>query len=175
MNLPNWWEAPSTLLETEGHCGLLAAWMVLKHFRKRVSARSVTQGCRHTQLHGVFSVALATCLKLHGLEVAFHTDPDPNIGPFENRCYARATRLGILPRPALELSALSSALRRGHIPIALFNSESGAGHFSPVRTIRDGSVVLPLADGGKMPINRFLARWSEPGIHRQCIVAGPSL
>lgn len=173
MTLPNWWEAPSTLLEMEGHCGLLAAWMVLKHFRKRVSVQSVTEACRYTKRQGIFPVALAGCLKLHGLRVAFHTDPDPQIGPFEKRCYARAARLGILPRPAIELSAVARALRRGCMPIVLFNSETDVGHFSPLLAIRRGSVILPLADEEKVPMNRFLARWSEPGIQRQCVIAEP--
>ena len=174
MNLPNWWEAPRALLETDGHCGLLAAWIVLRYFRKRVSAQNVTKASGYTKRHGVFTVGLATCLKMHGLQVSFHTDPDPQIGPFEKRCYGRAARLGILPHPALELSALSLALRRGCIPIVLFNSESDVGHFSPLLGIRRGSAILPLADEEKMPMNRFLARWSEPGIQRQCVIAAPS-
>lgn len=174
MILPNWWEAPRGLLETDSHCGLLAAWIVLRHFRKRVSVRSVTEGCRHSKRHGVFTIGLATCLKMHGLHVSFHTDSDPQIGPFETRCYARAARMGILPHPALELSALSSALSRGCIPIVLFNSEWDVGHFSPFVGVSRGSVMLPLADDEKLPVNRFLARWSEPGIQRQCVIAAPS-
>ena len=171
MSLRSWWEAPSALLEIEGHCGLLTAWIVLKHFRKRVSVQSVTDCCRYTRRYGVFTVGLAACLKMHGLHVSFHTDPDPKIGSFEKGCYLRAAKLGILPRPALELSAVSTALRRGCIPIVLFNAESGNGHFSPLLAIRKGSVILPLADEEEMPKDRFLARWSEPGIHRQCVIA----
>ncbi len=171
MSLPNWWEAPSTLLKFDGHCGLLAAWMVLRHFRKRVSVQALTDACQYTKRHGVFTIALATCLKMHGVRVSFCTDPDPEIGGFEKRCYARAARLGILPLPALELSAVALALRRGCIPIVLFNSESGIGHFSPVRGIRKGRIMLPLADEEEMPTKRFIARWSEPAILRQCVIA----
>lgn len=156
LNLPNWWEAPSGLLETDGHCGLLATWIVLRHFRKRVSVGSVREGCQLTKGHGIFTVGLATCLKMHGLQVSFHTDPDPQIGSFEKHCYGRAASLGIHPHPALELSALSITLRRGCIPIILFNSESDVGHFSPSVGIRSGSVILPLADEEKphMPVGR---------------------
>ncbi len=172
MSLPNWWEAPSTLLEIDGHCGLLAAWMVLRHFRKRVSAQALTEDCFYTKRHGVFTVGLATCLKVHGMRVCFHTDPDPAIGGFEKRCYARAAQMGILPQPAVGLSALMIAVRRGHIPIVLFNSESGVGHFSPLTGSRNGRLELPLADGEAIPKKRFLASWSEPGILRQCVIAG---
>lgn len=174
MTLPNWWEAPSALLEIDGHCGPLAAWMVLKHFRKRASVRSVTDGCRYTKRHGTFTVGLAACLKIHGLQVAFHTDPDPHIGQFEKRCYSRAARTGILPQTAIELSEIVHSLHRGCVPIVLFNSESDVGHFSPLIDVCRGNVVLPLADDPKMPIDKFLSRWSQPGILRQCVIAHPA-
>lgn len=85
-----------------------------------------------------------------------------------------AVRPGALPHPALELSALSLALRHGCIPIVLFNSESDVAHFSPLLGVRRGNVILPLADEEKLPMNRFRARWSEPGIQRQCVIAGTS-
>lgn len=172
MNLPNWWDAPRTLLEMDGHCGLLAAWMVLKHFRKRVSVQALARDSSYTKRHGVFTIGLATCLKIHGLRVSFHTEPDPKIGGFERRCYARAARMGILPQPAVDLSSLAVALRRGEIPIVLFNLESGVPHFSPYTGTGKGKVRLPLADGEAIPKDRFLTRWSEPGILRQCVVAG---
>lgn len=172
MRLPNWWEAPRALLDTDGHCGLLAAWMVLRHFGKRVSARAVTEDCRYTKRHGVFTIGLATCLKLHGVHVSFHTDPDPAIGGYEKRCYARAAQLGIHPGPAIDLAALGLAVRQGQVPIVLFNSETGVGHFSPLVGLRKGRVELPLADGESIRKSTFLTRWSEQGINRQCVIAG---
>jgi hypothetical protein len=170
MSLPNWWEASRALLEN-GNCGLLTAWMVLRHFRKRASVRALTDACQYTKRHCVFTIALATCLKMHGVRVSFCTDPDPKIGGFEKRCYARAARLGIVPSPALELSAIALALRRGCIPIVFFNSDSGIGQFSPVLAIVKGKIILPLADEEEMTRRRFLARWSEPEILRQCVIA----
>jgi hypothetical protein len=76
-----------------------------------------------------------------------------------------------VPRPALELSAIALALHRGCIPIVLFNSESGIGHFSPVLAIRKGRIILPLADEEEIPKKRFIARWTEPEILRQCVIA----
>jgi len=170
-SLPGWWEAPRALLEIDGHCGPLAAWMVLRHFKKRVSVQGLVSACRYTK-HGVFTIALATCLKTHGLQVSFYSDPDSTIGGFEKRCYARAAKMGILPRPAIELPTVALVLRRGCIPIVLFNSETGIGHFSPLLGLRRGKVLLPLADEEEIPRDRFLARWSEPGIFRQCVIAG---
>jgi hypothetical protein len=59
VQLPNWQEAPNLLLETDGHCGLLAAWMVLRHFKKRVSANHLAEACGYTKRHGVFTIGLA--------------------------------------------------------------------------------------------------------------------
>jgi hypothetical protein len=171
MSLPNWREAPTKLLEIDDHCGLLAAWMVLRHFRKRVSVQGLVTACKYTKGQGVFAIGLAACLKMHGLQVSFFTEPDPAIGGFEKRCYARAARLGVLPQPAVPLSAVLRAHRRGYIPIVLFNSEDGIGHFSPLIGLSEGMVKLPLADGNEMPKNQFIDRWSEPGILRQCVIA----
>ncbi len=141
-------------------------------FGKRVSTHALTEDCRYTKRHGVFTIGLATCLKVHGLQVSFHTDPDPAIGGYERRCYAQAAKLGILPRPAIDLPALVLAVRHGDVPIVLFNSETGVGHFSPLVGFRNRKVELPLADEEAIPKKRFLARWTEPGINKQCIIAG---
>ena len=171
VQLPNWWDAPKSFLEIDGHCGLLAAWMVLRHFKKRFSANNLAGACSYTKRHGVFTVGLAATLKLHGLRVSFHTDPDPQIGGFERRCYARAARMGLHPLPALELTDVLKAQRAGAVPIILFNSESDVGHFSPLIGLHKGVLNLPLADGEKMGMAQFLTGWSEPGILRQCIIA----
>lgn len=172
MKFPQWWEAPERLLVMEGHCGLVAAWTVLDYFGKRVSLTKLVSACNYTKRHGVFTVGLAAGLKEHGLQVSFHTDPDIHVGGFEKRCYARADRVGVLVEPALELSAVLDACKRGRIPIVFFNTCSDVGHLSPLLGIRNGELRLPLAEGGKMSEHDFLHRWSEPGILRQCVIAG---
>jgi hypothetical protein len=155
----------------DGHCGLLAAWMVLRHFKKRVSASDLKEACRYTKRHGVFTIGLAAGLKSYGLRVSFYTDPDFQIGGFERRCYAHAARMGLCPQPALELSAILEAQRAGAVPIVLFNSESNVGHFSPLLGVHKRVLNLPLAEGERMRMARFLERWSEPDILRQCVIA----
>lgn len=171
MKFPDWSLAPEEVLEMDGHCGLLAAWSVLRHFGKRVSVPRLVRACGHTKRHGVFTVGLAAALREHGLRVSFHSDPDHHIGGFEKRCYARARRMGVIAEPALELSAVLSELKRGRIPIVFYNTDSDIGHFSPLLGVRNGVLRLPLADGGKMSEQDFLVKWSEPDILRQCVIA----
>src|SRR2546426_1160833 len=76
MKFPDWCDAPEELLAMEGHCGLLAAWAVLRHFGKRISVPKLVRACGYTKRHGVFTVGLAAGLKEHGLRVSFHSDPD---------------------------------------------------------------------------------------------------
>jgi hypothetical protein len=130
----------------------------------------LARACAYTKRHGVFTVGLAAGLKEHGLQVSFHSDPDAHVGGFEKRCYARACRIGVLPEPALELSAIFRERKRGRIPIVFFNTPTDVGHFSPLLGIQNGELRLPLADGGKMSEGDFLDRWSEPEILRQCVI-----
>jgi hypothetical protein len=170
MKFPVWSEAPDELLEMEGHCGLIAAWMVLRYFSKRVSVPKLIADCSYTKRHGVFTVGLAAGLKMHGLAVSFHSDPDIHVGGFERRCYAHARRLGIFPKSALSLEGVLHERRCGRIPILFFNTASNVGHFSPLLGVRNGVLRLPLADGKKIPESDFLDRWSEPDILRQCVI-----
>jgi hypothetical protein len=172
MNFPNWRNAPEELLEIDGHCGLLAAWSVLEHFGKQTEVRRLAKACRHTRRYGIFTVCLASCLKEHGLQVSFNSDPDSEIGELERRGYARARRLGVPIGPALDLPILLRERQRGRLPIVFFNSSSDVGHFSPLLGLRRGVLRLPLADDGTVPVSEFLARWSDPGILRQSIVVG---
>jgi hypothetical protein len=170
MKFPDWWHAPNELFGNDGHCGLVAAWAVLHHFRRRVSVPKLIKECRYTKRHGVFAVSLAAALKTHGLSVSFHSEPDDNIGGFERRCYAYASGLGIVPEPPLELSEVLRRRSRGNIPIVLFNTPANVAHFSPLLGSRNGTLRLPLADGGKMSESTFIARWSGPDILRQCVI-----
>jgi len=172
MKFPQLYEAPKDILEIDGNCGLIAAWMVLHYFGKPFEVPTLVKACRYTKRDGVFTVSLAACLKEHGLQVSFHSDPDNNIGEFERRGYVRARRVGLLAEPALELSALLRERKRGRVPIVIFDTCPDAGHFSPLLSRRRGVLRLPLVEGGTMPETEFLARWSAPGILRQSIVAG---
>lgn len=172
MKFPDWWEAPDELFRIDGHCGLVAAWTVLRYFGKRVSVPNLIGACRYTKRHGVFSVSLAAALKTQGLSVSFHSEPDSAIGGYERRCYAYARRVGVVVEPALELAEVLRQRSRGKIPIVLFNTPANVGHFSPLLGGRNGIISLPLADGDKMPESTFVARWSDPDILRQCVIAG---
>jgi hypothetical protein len=173
MKFPEWWEAPKELFEIDGHCGLLAAWSVLRYFGRAIDVPNLVRTCRYTKRHGVFTVGLATCLKEHGLRVSFHSDPDHDIGGFERRIYAHARRLGLQMGPALDLSTLLSERKRGHVPIVFYNASADIGHFSPLLSLRRSVLRLPLAEDGAMHLHEFLARWSAPGILRQAVIAAP--
>jgi hypothetical protein len=172
MKFPEWWEAPEELFEIDGNCGLVTAWLVLRYFGKSTDVPKLVKSCRHTKRHGVFTVCLAACLKEHGLQVSFHSDPDNAIGEFERRGYIYARRLGLHVEPALELPDLLRERQRGHVPIVLYNTSSNNGHFSPLLALRSGILRLPMADGETMPLNEFLDRWSDPGILRQSVIVG---
>ena len=173
MKFPDWWEAPDELFKIDGHCGLVAAWAVLRHFGKSVSVPKLVESCRYTKRHGVFAVSLAAALKTYGLSVSFHSQPDSHIGGFERRCYGYARRVGIVAQAPLVLSDVLRQHSRGNIPIVLFNTTEDVGHFSPLLGLRNGKLRLPLADGGQMPKATFIARWSDPGTLRQCLIVGP--
>ncbi len=172
MKFPEWWKAPEEILKMDGHCGLVAAWSVLHYFGKHISVPEIIASCRYTKRYGVFSVCLAAGLKEYGLQVSFHSDHDDHIGGFEKRGYARAHRLGLAVRPALDLPSVLRERKRGRIPIVLFNTPSDSGHFSPLLGHRSGVLRLPLAEGRAMPTEEFLVAWSAPGILRQCVVVG---
>jgi hypothetical protein len=174
MRFPEWRKAPEEILAMEGHCGLVAAWSVLHYFGKQIPAAEIVSSCRYTKRYGLFSVLLAAGLKELGLEVSFHSEKDDHIGGFEKRGYARARRLGIPVKPAVELSVLLRERRNGRVPIVLYDTASESGHFSPLLGRRGSLLRLPLAPEGTMPTDEFLAAWSAPGILRQCVVVGNS-
>jgi hypothetical protein len=173
MKFPDWREAPKELLAIDGHCGLLAAWSVLRHFGVPAEVPRLVQGCLYTKRWGVFAISLATCLKVHGLQVSFHSDPDDDIGWWERRGYADARRVGLQMGPALDVQALLRERKRGNVPIVIYSTPFDSGHFSPLLSMRRGVLCLPLADGETMHSSEFLTRWSAPGILRQSVVVGP--
>ena len=170
VQVADWWKAPDEVFAVDGHCGLLAAWIVLAARGRLASVPEIARKCRHTKRHGIFTVSLAAALTEMGLVVSFHSDPDPEIGEFERRCYARAYRIGVLVRPALTSEQLLDEVQRDHVSIVLFNTDSDQGHFSPLLGEIDGKLHLPLANQGSMSRDEFRMRWSAPGILRQCVV-----
>jgi hypothetical protein len=164
------YDAPLRLQAIEGNCGLLAAWIVLRHFGLRTSCTSLIGSCCHTRRYGVFTIALASALQERGLRVTFHSDPDPDIKPLERRFYRKARRLGISVLPSQSLSALLRHVRAGRVVIVFYDTPEGQGHFSTLLGERHGELVLPHADSGRMPRAAFLRAWRAPGIARQCIV-----
>ena len=165
MKFPDWGEAPKELLEIDGHCGLLAAWTVLRYFGKSTKVPKLVKTCRYTKRYGVFTVSLATCLLEHGLYVSFHSDPDSDIGEFERRGYVHARRLGLQMGSALDLPTLLRERRRGRVPIVIYSTPYDAGHFSPLLSLHSGVLRLPLANGGTMSRTNSSPDGQLPGFY----------
>ncbi len=167
---PSPWDAPEKLLGMEGHCALITAWCVLTHYRRRTSANRLIRVCGHTRPHGVFPVGLAVALMQHGLDVTFHTEPDPNIEPLELRFYQRAEALRLPVLPPVTVGELLAHTATGHIPIVHFDTASGEAHTTPLLGERRGRLVLSLWDQGSLSKSQFTKSWTAPKILRQCII-----
>jgi len=170
MDFPDYSDAPASLLAADGHCGLLAAWTVLRYFGMRPSAAKLTKACGYTRRHGVFTIGLASALAEHGLAVEFYSQPDPRPKPIERRLYSRARRLGVAVRPATSLERLLSAIDRDHVPIVFYNTPDDVGHFSALLGSRRGRLLLPNTSTGSVSVDEFYRGWRQPGILRQAII-----
>jgi hypothetical protein len=170
QHLPCYSDAPLALLETGGNCGLLSAWGVLRHFRKRTNSAKLIKRCGYTRRYGVFTIGLACALAEAGLRVSFHTQLDPDPKPLERRLYRRAHRLGIPILPAADILTLVAASRRGELPIVFYDTKDGVGHFSPLIGARGRKLLLPYGEDGGLRVNEFERAWSAPGICRQAVV-----
>lgn len=170
MSIPDWPQAPPALLALDGHCGLLAAWQVLRHFSRRVPASRIVPACGYTKRYGVFTIGLAAGLADLGLDVAFHSEPDPRVRAPERSCYSRARALGIPIEGALSLDQLLLTRRRRAVPIVFYDTPSGEGHFSPLIGERHGRLQLPLDDDRTVRRDDFLRRWVGPDVLRQAII-----
>ena len=171
LELPPWSVAPAALLRLDGHCGALAAWVVLRHCHIRTSSASLVQALRHSRKWGVFTIGIAVALAEHGLEVVFHSDPDPDMAPPERALYARARRLRIPIEPAIDISRLRHAMTQARVPVVFYRTATGEGHFSPVAGIDSGRIVLPNDVEGRLSIPRFRRAWRQPGFPRQVVIA----
>jgi hypothetical protein len=119
----------------------------------------------------VFTIGIGVALAEHGLDVVFHSDPDPEIPPPERAMYARARRLGIPIEPAIDLSRLRHAIAHGSVPVIFYRTAAGEGHFSPVADIGSRRIVLPNDVEGRLSISRFHRAWRQPGFPRQVVIA----
>lgn len=177
IDFPSFENAPARLLALEGNCGVLAAWGVLRYFHKRTSAMQLIQACRYTRKHGVFAIALAIALKEHGLSVTFYSDPDPAPNLIERRCYRTAEQMGLPVLDAIEIEQFLGLLTPKTIPIILYETDEGNGHFSPITEYAEGSIHLPYAEAEERrstSVEDLRRRWSAPEIYRQCILVAIS-
>lgn len=163
-------EAPRRLRNLEGNCGPLAAWCALRVYNRRVSAEHIIQSCAHTHKYGVFTIAMATALHRHGLQVSFHTRPDANLKPVERRHYAIARAQGLAIRQPVSIDDLLASFDSGHLPIVFYDTPSGEGHFSPLVGEEGGSLLLPYSGNGRMSRSEFEAAWDAEEILRQAVV-----
>jgi hypothetical protein len=175
LRLPPWSDAPRALLTADGHCGALAAWVVLRHFGVGTSSASLLRSCRYSRQWGVFTIGIAVALAEHGIDVVFHTDPDPDIQPLERTLYARARRLAIPVEPPIHVPRLADESARGNVPVVFYRTASHQGHFSPVAGIAHGRVVLPNDARGDLLIRRFRRAWRSPGFPRQVVIASSTV
>ena len=173
-SFPNLFDAPAKLWAVDGNCGLLAAWCVIKHYRRRTSADRLIRACGHTRRYGVFTIALATALREHGLDVTFHSQPDSDVKPLEQKFYRRAQDLQIPVLHPVSLPELLLHTSAGHVPIVFFDTPSGQGHFSPLLGERRGRLILPHSNSGDMSRKVFSTYWNAREVLRQCvIIKGP--
>jgi hypothetical protein len=174
MLVPSPWDAPRALLAAEGNCGLLSVWMVLKSYRRHTSSARILRACRHTKKYGTFTIALAVALREHGLEVRFHSEPDPSPRRIERAAYRVAAKAGVRLGPALRLQELLDRIGGHRTAIVYMEMPGGQGHFSPLLGVRDGLLVLPNTDEGMLPPDEFERRWTRPDILRQRILVVPA-
>lgn len=170
MSFPAPRSIPPQLFAIEGNCGPIAAWMALRHFRKRVAVAHLIKLCRHTKKYGTFTVAIAVALKRCGLSPVFHTEADGQLTRIELSSYKAASSLGIPILPSLSVDQLRLHVQSGAFVIVFFDAEDGEGHFSPVAKISDHEITFPYGNEESLPLPTFLARWSAPGVHRQAVV-----
>jgi hypothetical protein len=167
---PKYSEAPTALLQLEGNCGPVTIWATLKYFKKRVSSQRIIEACRYTKKHGTFAIAMAIALNKFGLDVSFYTEPDPKPHLIERQCYKLCRSLGITINSAANLNFLRSQIRQSRLPILLYDSADGTGHFSPLLGIIGRKLILPFDQQNGLYISDFQNRWKAKGICRQCII-----
>lgn len=170
LDFPKCSQAPKTIQALDGPCGPLAAWGVLRYFRKRTSVARLLKACSHTNQQGTFAIALAVALREHQVWVEFYAEPDPLPHAIEKHYHQRAAELGIDRREPPELETILSLISPDCIPILLYNADDNIGHFSPIVGIDGDQVAMPYTDERLMAKAELQNRWSAPDILRQCIL-----
>lgn len=174
IDFPHPFDAPIPLLAADNHCGLIAAWTVLRFFAKRTTVRRLRTSSGYTKTNGVYAIGLALALREHGLGVRFHTDRDPGPAASERKLYAEARRRGIAIGPALSVPVLVAMASPTCVPIVLYQADRDP-HFSPVLGQRRGRVLMPLADVGFLSARALAVARRQPGILRQTVVVTPTV
>jgi len=89
-------DVPRGLINLENGCGVIAACMALRAFRKRISWTKLAKLCGHRKTTGAFAISIAVALKKCGVAVTFCTDPDDDKLPREIKDYRAALNLACL-------------------------------------------------------------------------------
>jgi hypothetical protein len=167
--LPRNFIVPSTIKKLDGNCGPLIAWSVLSHFKKRVKATDIIESCAYVPGAGTHSIGIAVCLRLQGLEIAYHANKDPNPEPDELPLFAKAKALGIPVLPALTLDSLLEQVILGHVPIVCYKTK-GSGHFAAITGIEGNKLTLHFGVRYRMTRQTFLKNWRAPGFNATCVL-----
>ena len=163
---------PFKLLNLDGGCGVVSAWMALHNFKKKVPLQKLIRMCDYSSDYGTYTICIAVALKELGLDVSFHTDEDNDKTAVELKAYRRARDLLIPVLPAFSVIDLHNALDANKYVIVLYDTPESVGHFSPVSAIDEGAIKLAYADEPILPISEFNASWRAEGICQQSIIVG---
>ncbi len=162
-------EIPDQLLQLEANGGIFAIWKIFQHYGIDLEIADLVQLCRHNNEDGSFGIALAVGLKKLGLEVSFHTDPDPHQHPTEVLCYQEAKQLQIPLQPALSYSALQTCVEQGRFVIVFYDTLEGVGNHSLIYSM-DAEEICFFDSFDPMPAQVFEQQRQAEGICRQAIV-----
>ncbi len=160
---------PDSLLNLEANCGVFTVWMVLQHHGMQMEMSELIKLCRHDYEHGTFTIALAVALKKIGFQVAFHTDPDPNIDKTERQSYTEAKALRIPIQPALSYADIQNEIEHGKMVIVYYDTLDEVGNQSLVYSIDDQEICF-FDNFEPMPALVFEQQRKAEGICRQAIV-----
>lgn len=161
---------PKRLDRYPGNCGPVSVWMVLKYFRKRCCSDHLIESCGYTKECGCFTAGLALALNEYGLKVSFHSDPDDDPDPLEQKACELGRQKGVMMQPALDLPDLLKEITPARIAIVALDTDDGVGHFSPLLGAVRDMLVVPNIEGEHLPIDEFLKKWDSPGNLRQCLL-----
>ncbi len=160
---------PDSLLNLEANCGVFAVWMVLQHHGVQIAMSELIKLCRHDYQQGTFTIALAVALKKIGFEVAFHTDPDPNIDKTERQSYTEAKALRIPIQAALSYADIQNEIKHGKMVIVYYDTLDGVGNQSLVYSIDDLEICF-FDNFEPMSAQVFEQQRRADGICRQAII-----